>query len=177
MRTDLQKWLEDKCKCYSVQPCTVVVDRYVFEACRYTQMLVGGTEPREMIYCIGQCPAHRRKLVCYTLANDTREWYVAGYADPRQPIKPEHKEYNPFGHNFLLSPWTANGKIDDGERYVYQRIPLSVQFPVTPADTDVEAPEPFDGAAGDGPILSPAPAPTPTLKAMRPMKLRRDGRA
>lgn len=37
--------------------------------------------------------------------------------------------------------------------------------------------EPFDGAAGDGPILLPAPAPTPTPKAMRPMKLRRDGRA
>jgi len=89
-------------------------------------------------YCLGKVPESTRKprvlqdglrhhCVCLTMPGEPHEWFVAGYADPKEP----QGDYNPFGHFFILVPWDVpgGGEIDDGMPRTYVRLTASWEVP------------------------------------------------
>lgn len=136
---DIRDWLRgDKCRCIEVVPCRVKLLGMNYVGCHYTQVRSEGNSPVEIIkrsiYVAGSLPPKfiKRHRQVFTLEGDKRPWFIAGYypdfAKGKQgDLKVDFYEYHPFGHNFILSPWTAEGKIEDGERFPYHYSPLVVE--------------------------------------------------
>ena len=128
----LKKWGME-----NVTPVTVTIGKNTYVAARYDSP---NHDDRTFIYVIGDHPHTRtgngklytRGNVCYNLPDDTRDWYVAGFFHPeitktyfKREIKPDPK-YQPFGNNFLLTPWTLEDAIDKYEKWTYHRKPMTI---------------------------------------------------
>ena len=134
-KPSLVEWLASLPGIREVKPLKVTIGPVTYDAASYLQDMEAdkscrnpGPYTREMVYCLGRRPkvvkGRPENKCCYTRLDDPRIWYVAGYTEE---IKPEHQEYNPLGHNFLLAPWNVDGSIDDGERKPYTRVPITVE--------------------------------------------------
>lgn len=126
----------------SVKTGTVTIGRETYPAARYVEYLETPTGTpayargeraytREMIYCVGNLPSAKvRGNVAFTIAGDTRDWYVAGYYGNVTARKQEIKgpnEFHPFGNSFMLAPWDiADSKIDTYARTPYKRVPATL---------------------------------------------------
>lgn len=74
----------------------------------------------------GESAVVHKRPVCFKPDSasglDVHEWYIGGYyvGEAREP-------YQPMGENALMFPWDVDGKVDDGERTTYTRIPVEVR--------------------------------------------------
>jgi len=129
---------------HAVQQVTVTIKGVDYVAAKYRQHCTppaGARNPepyvQEVIYCVGALPKCylKRKATCFTWQGDDREWFIAGYYPPiqrgRQIVTdPNFDQYHPCGHSFLIMPWPPeHGKIDDGERCTYDRVPMHINPP------------------------------------------------
>lgn len=127
---NLVNWLEE-CGMKNVQPMRVRIKNATYEAAAYINPYIG--EGREFIYCLGQLPyCYRRKQsTCFTREGDPREWYICGYypwmKSGKQIPSDSQNQYQPFGANFWLAPWEADGRIDDFEPTQYDRVVMEVE--------------------------------------------------
>ena len=136
---ELGAWLARLPQVTNVQTGSVTIGRTTYPAARYTKRLQHqpGTRAyqegkreytREMIYCVGDIPACKRHgNVAFTVADDSREWYVAAYylayRGRGKQAQAERNEYHPFGNSFMLAPWDVpDSTIDQYERVPYRRV-------------------------------------------------------
>lgn len=121
----------------NVSACRVTIGKQAWEGARYTQVhkytsdmqgvqdgrfKAGDEYERVAIYLIGKRPDLKRH--CFPF--DGHDWYIACHTDPSKPIAPEHQQYHPFGHSFVLMPWDLPNSIDQYEPKPYHRIPMTV---------------------------------------------------
>lgn len=108
-------------------------------ACTEGHAKPGDKYPSYAFMLLGQRPKHKRANVAYTWADNLPvddhgksigEWYVSSYYESCEP-----NEFHPFGACFQIRMWVVatygpykDWKIDTGERFTYQRIPMSVKF-------------------------------------------------
>ena len=126
-----------------VVPRYVTVGRQTYPAARYTERLQTPpgsaayqrgerTYEREMIYCVGFLPSAKvRGNVAFTVDDDSRDWFVAGYYGDvvrRKQKTATPSEFRPFGNSFLLAPWDSpdGTKIDTYARVPYRRVKMSI---------------------------------------------------
>ncbi len=141
----LTDWLETFEHISTVTPMTIEIQGKIYEAASYVAKF-NTTEScdayrrgertywQSFIYVLGELPAcyRRSSHVAFTIAGDPSEWYVAcywpGLIYRKQLSDATPTEYQPFGPNFMLSPWnTADGKaIDYYEDKSYKRVLLTV---------------------------------------------------
>lgn len=123
MHKRIKEWLEE-CGMTDVQSVNVSIDGVVMPGAIYTSP---NHNNQEFVYVVGDHPHTRRRgkklytrnNICYRVPGDDRDWYIACYFHPelhKTYFKTEPKvdpKYQPFGNNFLLSPWDIPGKPDD----------------------------------------------------------------
>jgi hypothetical protein len=127
------------------QPCTLKLNDCSYPAARYraTSQVPKGSpawqrgereHTSEMIYAVGMLPKDylRTSHIAYTMAGDTREWFIASYAGERRHRRQmvvQPTEYHPFGNSVLLSPWSVpdGTAIDHYEAKPYHRLPASAE--------------------------------------------------
>lgn len=78
------------------------------------------------IYLVGRGP-QGRKWKKVALTADGQEWYFSSYII-KENIKPEHKEFHPFGETFMIAEWEVpdGSKIDHYEEQPYRRVPMQI---------------------------------------------------
>lgn len=104
----LKDWLES-CGAADVAPLTVAINGVRYEAARYRQN-------GEKIYLIGEIPpSYLRRRSLYLFPGDARDWYVASYTTEASLEEP-FARCHPFGHTFILAPWTHETPIDKYDR-------------------------------------------------------------
>lgn len=140
MHQQLKHYLEE-CKMEDVQPVNVSIEGVVLTGAIY----FSPHHQKTFVYVIGDHPLiykksgkeYAKRGVCFRIPNDERDWYIASYFHPglhKTYFKTEPKadpKYQPFGNNFLLSPWDIPGKPDDKidtyERKPYERRDIKVE--------------------------------------------------
>lgn len=140
------QWLRSLPDTFGVLAVIVTIGSKRFAGARYTQTLfymagmlcvtrgdkqAGDTYTRDGIYLLGNRPERMRNRRHFCMPYDGREWYVSCHA-----VTDEVNEFHPFGRSFQIAPWDAPGKVDDGERFTYPRIPMTVE-PVPEADQTI----------------------------------------
>lgn len=133
---DIANYLHsDKCQTVVLaQPGILTIGEKKYPAAYYEEVLhytndmmavswgkkkAGDPYTRRGIYAIGQRPSNKSKSIFII---DDKVWYVACYYDEVQVT-----DYQPFGRNFIISPWDLPETIDKYQRRHYKRIQASFE--------------------------------------------------
>jgi hypothetical protein len=135
---NLTEWLSSLSHVVRATGGSLDINGRLYPAVEYFQKYKGPEgcrNPEErierFIYVLGRyvprkAPFSRRGESVLALQGEPEEWYVACHADAKRAILPEHRRYAPFGHFFIVCPWSAEfGKIDTGKRKPYVRVPAA----------------------------------------------------
>lgn len=129
MRKALVDWLQGLPTVLQAEPVTVVLNGAEYEAARYRKQLrpPPGSKSEEpyitdAVYVLGKKPRFQRpNQTCFQVTGDQRDWLVACYWEGGIT------EFQPFGPNFIIKPWDADGKIDSHEPKEYTRIQIEIR--------------------------------------------------
>ncbi len=120
--SDVVKWLTDLGH-LEATPVQVTLNKEKYDGVSY----INHADLTRVIYIAGRTlpkEYKRSTSVCYDDSTG-QEWYVSGYIEF---IKPEHREYHPFGPNFMLRIWPKEFKsIDYGLNHKYKHYPFAVE--------------------------------------------------
>lgn len=89
-------------------------------ACTHRGVKPGTEYNEDILYLLGKRPKLKYRS-CFPC--EGFEWYFSGYYEGS-----EKNEAHPFGATFMVCPWTVAGKVDDGERHPYKRVPMTIQL-------------------------------------------------
>lgn len=129
------RFLEGLPRCGNLRLLRVTLHRQTFEAVYYED---GHQDGLPTLYCLGWMPQKlHRDHQCFTLAGDSRDWFLSGYFPAQKrnawerrlrALSGDVNEYHPVGPNFRLTPWTCRDPIDKYCDTSYDRSPLVLDF-------------------------------------------------
>ena len=112
---DMKAWLEGLGHTH-VKAVTLRIGAETFSGCAYSNNHLDG---HEAMVLLGPLPTSYRRShrTVYRMPGDTRDWFVACYSGSA-----DITEYQPWGRQFVLHPWTCDDPIDRYEEKPYRRI-------------------------------------------------------